>query len=83
MDHLHNKPYVNEVTLTGQNPPLYAASLLHFVTVFTGFRSFNAQFLGSVGKRDAKFWPLNFENDSTPGKLKSGLTGLSGAGAGR
>ena len=29
------------------------------------------------------YQPSNFENDSTPGNLESGLTGSSGAGAGR
>ena len=42
--------------------------------------SFKAENLGSVG---LSYWPSNFENDSTPDELESGLTGLSGAGAGR
>ena len=49
MEPLLNKPYVNEVTLTGQNPPLNASGLLTFDTILKGFRSFNAKDLESVG----------------------------------
>ena len=39
---LLNKPYVNEVTLTGQNPPLKYCQLLELLTHFDeGLRSFN------------------------------------------
>ena len=48
---LLNKPYVNEVTLSWQKPPLKC--VLNFWHSL-GFRSFNTDNLGSVGQRAAK-----------------------------
>ena len=51
MELLLNKPYVNEVTLTGQIPLLASWT---FDTVLKGFRSFNAENLGPLGQRATK-----------------------------
>jgi len=55
MEWLLNKPYVNEVTLTGQNPPLKKMlASWSFYTVFETCLSFMLKNLGSVGQRAAK-----------------------------
>ena len=52
---LLNKPYENEVTLTGQNPPLkYCQQLEIQYTVRKKSRSFNAKNFRSTGQRTAK-----------------------------
>ena len=49
---LLNKPYENEVTLRGQNMSLKYYQPLKFMFFFEkGFRSFNAESLGSLGQR--------------------------------
>ena len=48
---LLNKPYENEVTLTGQNLALKCCQPFE---LSKGFRSFNAEKMGSVGQRAAK-----------------------------
>ena len=54
-ERLLNKPYVNEVTLTGQNPSLKCYQPLELLTAFkNGLRSFNAENLKSLGQRPAK-----------------------------
>ena len=50
MDHLDNKPYLNEVTLTEQNPPLKCCWPLELLTQFF----FKAENLGSVDQRALK-----------------------------
>ena len=52
---LLSKPYENEVTLRGQNICLKYYQPLEFMLYFgKGFRSFNNENLGSVGKRASK-----------------------------
>ena len=56
---LLNKPYENEVTLTGQNPPLKCCKLLELLTNFKKrFRSLNAENSKSVGQRAAKLMAI-------------------------
>ena len=40
-----------------------------FDPVLKGIRSFNAEYLGSVGQRAIKLPAIKLENDSTPRKL--------------
>ena len=52
---LLNKPYKNEVTLTGQNAPLKCCQLLGFLTQLKkGNRSLNAENLSPFGQRASK-----------------------------
>ena len=52
---LLNKPYENEVTLTGQNPPLkYYQPLEFFTQLKRGLDFLIAENLGSVGQRALK-----------------------------
>ena len=52
---LLKKPYVNGVTLREQNPHLKCCQPLQHLTYFeTGFRSFNIDFIGRVGRRASK-----------------------------
>ena len=54
-----------------------------FDTILKGYRSFNAENLGSVDQRASSYRPSNFEKDLTLGVLEWRPGGLSGAGAGR
>ena len=52
---IRDKPYVNGVTLRGQNHPLECCQSLDLVTYFEkGFRSFNTDNIESVGQRAVK-----------------------------
>ena len=58
---LLNKTYENEVTLTGQNPPLECCEHIEILcTVRKKSRSLNAKNFGSVGKRAAKLLAVKF-----------------------
>ena len=58
---LLNKPYENEVTLTGQNPPLICCQHLEIqYTVRKKSRSFNAENLRSIDRRAAKLLAIKF-----------------------
>ena len=48
---LVNKHYQNEVTLTGQRPPLKCCQPLEILTLYNGLRSLNDRNVGSVGQR--------------------------------
>ena len=48
---LVNKHYQNDVTLTGQSPPLTCCQPLEILTLYNGLRSLNDRNMGSVGQR--------------------------------
>ena len=56
-----DKPYVNEVTLRGQNPPSKCCKYLKLLTYFEKmFRSFTIVNMRSVGQRAAKLQFVKF-----------------------
>ena len=54
-----------------------AASILNFLQLFKGFRSFNAENLGSVGQRATKLLAIKLWDDLTLGILESGPMALA------
>ena len=79
---LVNKHYQNEVTLTGQNPPLKCCQPLEILTHFiTGLDLSMIEIWGLWVKGLQSCWPSNFENGSTPVQLESGPIGSTRAGA--
>ena len=81
---LLNKPYENEVTLRGQKSPLKCCQYFGFQCPF--FKGLDISMLKIWGlwvKGLQSCHPSNFENDSTPVRVKPGPNGSSGAGAGQ
>ena len=81
---LLNKPYVNEITLTGQNPSLKHCLALEILTqFFKGLDFLMLKIWNLQVKGLQSYRPSNFENVSTSPGFEPGPTGLNGAGAGR
>ena len=72
---LPNKPYLNEVTLTRQNPPLKCCQLLELFTQFKrGLDLSMLKIWGLQVKGLQIYQPSKFENDLTPVHLELGPT---------
>ena len=79
---LLDKPYENEVTLTGQNPPLKCCHPLEILKHFiTGLDLSMIEIWSLWVKVLQNCWPSNFENGLTPVQLESGPIGSTRAGA--
>ena len=70
---LLNKPYVNEVTLTGQNPLLKYCWPLELLTKFKKVMDLSMLKIWSLSVKGMQsYWTSNSENDLTLGDLESG-----------
>ena len=71
---LINKPFVNKVTLTGQNASLEYCQCLEILTAFEKDQILNAENLWSVGQRAANLSAVKFEVSSKSLPLGTGPT---------
>ena len=75
---LLNKPYENEVNLTGQNPPSKCCLPFEILIYFTkGIDLSILKIWGLWVKGLQSYRPSNYENDSTPGALEPGPNALA------
>ena len=82
MNTLLNKPYVNEVTLTGQNPPLKCCKCLEFLAHFLNGLDLSIEEIWGLKIKGLQIClPSNSDNDSAPVQLKQGPSGSTRAGA--
>ena len=80
---LLDKPYVNEITLRGQKPPLQCCQRLDFKCAFLKGLDLLLLKVWSLQVNGLQSYqpPSNFENDSNLPGFESWLTGSSSAGA--